>query len=359
MPFFRDSPDCLVWTGNFSSSYSASSGYGWLMSRHQNSINFESWKWVWRLKTPFKICFLVWLIAHEGLLMNIVRCQRGISSFDLCPRCNLYPKTILHCLQDRHHVRSIWELVGLTSALHFMDMIVLDWLKFLALGDKASLFLATLWEVWCHRNGWVLNHLVHRRDVLARKINLLSDTCSMVYDRYPPTKNVISVCWTPPSLGFIKINSDGSSLGNPSVVGFGGILRRGNGDWIMGYSGHISKADNLCAELLGLRRGLILAWNIGFRLGVCEVDCYEIIRLLHASSSEFHIYAPIIRDIQRLLAYNWNCSVHHVYREGNQVADFLTKLGASSVGGEQLWDSPPVGLELILLADVVGVLHLR
>ena len=98
---------------------------------------------------------------------------------------------------------------------------------------------------------------------------------------------------------------------------------------------------------------------MGFRLVVCEVDCYKIIRLLHASSFEFHIYEPIIKDIRRFLAFNWTYYVHHVYREGNQVADFLAKLGTSSVGGEQLWDRPPGGLEPILLTNAVGVLHLR
>ena len=109
--------------------------------------------------------------------------------------------------------------------------------------------------------------------------------------------NRIGVCWTPPSIGFIKLNSNRSSLGNPRVASFGGILRGDNGDWIMGYSSHISRADSLCAELLGLRRGLILAWNMRFGLVVCEVDCYEIIRLLNVSYSSFHIYKPIIRDI--------------------------------------------------------------
>ena len=107
---------------------------------------------------------------------------------------------------------------------HFLDLNALDWLKYFALGVMASLFLATLWEIWCQCNGWVQS-FVQCRDVIARKINLLCDTCSLVYDCYLATRNMIGVCWAPPSLGFIKINSDGSSLDNPGVVGFGGLLR--------------------------------------------------------------------------------------------------------------------------------------
>lgn len=102
-----------------------------------------------------------------------------------------------------------------------------------------------------------------------------------------------------------------------------------------------------------------MAWSIGFHMVACEVDCLELIRLILDSSAQFHIYDFIIRDIQRLLAQDGNCSVHHVYREGNQATDYLAKPGASTFGVEQLWDHPLTGLELILLADAARVLHLR
>lgn len=102
-----------------------------------------------------------------------------------------------------------------------------------------------------------------------------------------------------------------------------------------------------------------MAWSMGFQMVVCEVHCSEVIRLIAQSSSSFHIYEPIIRDIRRLLAQDWRCSVQHVYREGNQATNFLNKLGASFDGVEHLGDRPYVGLELILLVDVVEVLHLR
>ena len=56
----------------------------------------------------------------------------------------------------------------------------------------------------------------------------------------------------------------------------------------------------------------------------------------------------------------WNlCSIHHVYKEGNQATDFLAKLGVSSSIDDYVWDEPPLGLKLILLADVSGTLHMR
>ena len=65
---------------------------------------------------------------------------------------------------------------------------------------------------------------------------------------------MIGVCWNPPPLGFIKINSNRSSLGNPGVDGYGGLLRQDNGEWIMGFSGHVPRVNNLCVKLLALQR---------------------------------------------------------------------------------------------------------
>ena len=115
----------------------------------------------------------------------------------------------------------------------------------------------------------------------------------------------------------------------------------------------------MCVELLALRFGLCLAWQHGFRKVVCEVDCLEVVRLVLHEFSSFHRYLAIIKDIQALLAKDWLCVLHHVYREGNQAADFLARLGAEVVHEERVWEYPPVGLEHLLFADFAGVAHLR
>ena len=55
------------------------------------------------------------------------------------------------------------------------------------------------------------------------------------------TKICILVSWSKPQDGLVKLETDGSSLGNPSKLGGSGLLRSSNGDWIKGiarYSGH-------------------------------------------------------------------------------------------------------------------------
>ena len=77
-----------------------------------------------------------------------------------------------------------------------------------------------------------------------------------------------------------KVNSDDSSFGNPGRAGYSGLLRNSDGSWIIGYSRHIGRADNLIVELLAVRKSLQIAWNLGYRHMVCEVDCLEVIQLV-------------------------------------------------------------------------------
>ena len=96
-------------------------------------------------------------------------------------------------------------------------------------------------------------------------------------------------CILLPPPGFIIVNLDGSSLENPGAAGYGGLLGHANGDWSMGFSGHVTRADNLCVKLLALRRDLIMAWSLGFHVVVYEVDCSEVVRLVLNTPPMFHV----------------------------------------------------------------------
>ena len=43
------------------------------------------------------------------------------------------------------------------------------------------------------------------------------------------------VSWVPPKDVEIKVNVDGSRVGDPPIVGFGGALRNNSGEWIVGF----------------------------------------------------------------------------------------------------------------------------
>ena len=65
---------------------------------------------------------------------------------------------------------------------------------------------------------------------------IMNDACYRMYGS-PHQWSVMEVRWMPPPSPFVKINCDGSSLGNPSLAGFGVVLHSLDSGWIYGFSG--------------------------------------------------------------------------------------------------------------------------
>lgn len=59
----------------------------------------------------------------------------------------------------------------------------------------------------------------------------------------------------------IVLNVDGSCTGNLGRSGFGGLVRRGDGSWIIGFTGFVGVSNNLLPELLAISPGMDQAWG--------------------------------------------------------------------------------------------------
>ena len=59
------------------------------------------------------------------------------------------------------------------------------------------------------------------------------------------TKETIQILWQRPPWDFVKINVDCSSLGNPSRIEAGGLIRSSAGNFLVGFTGFASVACNL------------------------------------------------------------------------------------------------------------------
>jgi ribonuclease HI len=142
----------------------------------------------------------------------------------------------------------------------------------------------------------------------------------------------------------VILNVDGSCHGSPIRSGFRGILRNNDGFFLSGFSGFIPGSDDIMlAELSANYHGLITTQNLGFVELVCYSDSLVCINLINGSLEKYHIHVVLIQDIKELL-HQSNVTVCHTLREGNQCADFLAKLGASSDVDLLIHDSPPDGL---------------
>lgn len=57
------------------------------------------------------------------------------------------------------------------------------------------------------------------------------------------------VSWNKLLLNYVKINSDGSSWGNPRLAVVGGLLWDGSGSWFVGFTSNLGICSSIQAEI--------------------------------------------------------------------------------------------------------------
>ncbi|KAF2322313.1 hypothetical protein GH714_011053 [Hevea brasiliensis] len=161
-------------------------------------------------------------------------------------------------------------------------------------------------------------------------------------DHYIPNI-VCDYAWQPPPEGWVKLNVDGSCLGNPGDASAGGLLRDASSNWLLGFGFNIGETSVLAAELIGISFGLQLAWLNGFRRVIVESDSLKAVKLINNERDiSLHPLAALIQDCRRLMKMDWDCYLSHIYREQNFCADSLAKQSHGlQIQELAVWDSPP------------------
>jgi ribonuclease HI len=262
-------------------------------------------------------------------------------------------------MHDCRISRDIWKHIGFTDAGFFAFENVSDWLKEGANGRNAIPFTAGLWWIWICRNTMCINNEqmpIHR---VAANIRNATDSILYAFPTLQPSHLEQYCRWNNNNFDCTILNVDGSCLGSPTRAGFGGLIRNSAGFYLAGFSGFIpSSSDILQAELSAIYFGLSMASDLGYAHLACYSDSMLVINTIKEGYSKYHVYAVLIHEIQELLSHE-NVSLHHTLREGNQCADFLAKLGASSDVKLMTHMQPPDELRPLLSIDAIGTMFLR
>ena len=119
--------------------------------------------------------------------------------------------------------------------------------------------------------------------------------------KYITIKLLRIIKWIVPSEPFIKLNTDGSSLGNPGLAGARGILRDFSGNWVSGFSLRLGLASNNIAKLWAIRQGPMLAWDLDFKFNQLETDSTMIISWLTINGNLSPDIVPLISNCRNLI----------------------------------------------------------
>ena len=72
------------------------------------------------------------------------------------------------------------------------------------------------------------------------------------------TRMIRQIRWEKPDLGWVKLNTEGSTFDLLNAMGCGGLIRDDQGNWLGGFLRHIGHTNSFIAEVWALRDGLQL-----------------------------------------------------------------------------------------------------
>lgn len=128
--------------------------------------------------------------------------------------------------------------------------------------------------------------------------------------------------WSKPSMGKVKMNTDGSRKGGRGTTGV--LLRGQTGTFFYGFSVPLQTNDILDAELEGILDGILLCHRMNIGDFEIETDCGIAYHMIMKTSTSHWKYWYYIRNILREIEDTRR--IRLVFREDNRVADLFAKM---------------------------------
>jgi len=137
------------------------------------------------------------------------------------------------------------------------------------------------------------------------------------------------VSWKPPSEGWVTCNTDGASKGNPGKSSYGYCIRDGNGDLIYAEAHNIGEATNMEAEVMAVWKALHYCMENRYSQVRLETDSLDLKNMIKGCWRIPWEVIEKVEDIQQVIQ-KINVQVWHVFREANQLADFIANTAINS-----------------------------
>ncbi|PNX91672.1 ribonuclease H [Trifolium pratense] len=239
------------------------------------------------------------MLNHRGLLLD-----------NRCPRCNILAETILHYLRDCIFVQTIWKSIVFSKQIFFQGDDSYTWLQYGIRCSSMFLFMAAVWWIWWARNALCLDSELIPYFLLKMRIvdyALLLKNCHFHQHEVMLPK---LVRWNALDGTGMILNVDGSSIGNPVIFGFGGLICNADGAWVHGFFGNLGVTNILHAELMAIYKGLLLVWEMNIKELWCYSDSVTAIKLISDPVNEWHHYATILNNIKEILNRDWQVSIN-------------------------------------------------
>ncbi|CAJ2662636.1 unnamed protein product [Trifolium pratense] len=324
------------------------------------------WKKTWQLNVTERVRCFVWLLTYDRLLTNSRKSRMGLGHA-MCNYCGNVEETTIHVLRDCNLVNKFWlQVVPLEDRNTFFMENLQQWIySNLSKGAKGRIDSAwcDYWATACHCFWTWRNKEIHDAE-FTRPIYAMQHVYRRVNDYYQANKTnrlmrikndmLVYISWKPPCGSYVKLNTDGACK-DQNRGGCGGIIRGSQGEWLGGFARGLGNCSAIIAELWGVAEGLSYARRLGFTAVELNVDSVVVVQAIKTGRFSSSVGLPLVKHIRRMLDLDWEIKIEHAYRESNKCADAMANIGCHLDRETIFYDSCPIRIKELLLADELGI----
>ncbi|KAG6467116.1 hypothetical protein ZIOFF_075057 [Zingiber officinale] len=369
--------DVMVWRPTRDGRFTTRSAWEVYRTAHQREdVALVTWS---RLLLP-TISVFIWRFFRRRLPVDEVLQQRGVCLASRCQCCEAV-ESWEHLFYGSPVAGEVWGHFG-----HLFGVgswrVMERWRAGTAWSSTGSVReiipLLIFWFLWTARNDSKHRGLRPEGQKIIRQITQylrvgmasgiikprhwrgdISAAQAMVIQVRIRTLHTISaVHWRRPDDGWFKLNTDGSSRGNPGESSYGAIVRDHSGQVVVARQGVLGEGSNIRAELMAILRGLELCVDRQLFPIWLESDSLVALHIIGSSGISWELREEILRTRRLVRQYGVRCT--HIYREGNAAADFLANQ-AYQVEGERVMEGQEIGGLLLGICrmDRLGLPYIR
>ena len=367
----EEAVDEIFWNGSPSGGFTIGSAMKLVHLNPDEEVAVDgTWKIIWQLPVPQRIKFFMWLSYQDRIMSNGNRFLRRLTDDPRCFACGEVEESTLHILRDCPVARLVWRQLGVLTETNQWRGQLKEWLIANLRGQLmdneeswSRMFSVTCWWLWKWRNDRSFQTTpripVDQISFLfarVRQIDLAMKRHAESHNIQRPGRCERYIRWYHLGVGWVKLNTDGASKGNPGPAGAGGLIRGHRGELFEVFAMNCGSCSCTRAELLAVLRGLMVAWGGGHRKVQVEVDSEVVVRLLEGDPPSSSPYIHLIRKCMALISRSdWEVKIMHCFREANRAADLLANFGVTLQEKFVLLEAVPKDLHAVLLEDLGGV----
>ncbi|KAG6702808.1 hypothetical protein I3842_07G054300 [Carya illinoinensis] len=290
---------------------------------------------------------LVWLKDKDGHFTTKSAWDYGGYSDGL--KCNCcqegHTEDLNHVLCTGEFARHVWRLAASHLGVHMASFYTWTeqinfWFRRASKSSQVRIIFGILpsiisWKLWERRckaryeekantveSVWhaiklwlrrVVDQVMKVSSVSTRDIDILNRLDIPVLN--PKPKRVRVVRWTRPRQGWVKLNIDGSSLGNLGHSGAGGVIRDDNGRLIVAYSVSLGHGTNNFAEFQSLLEGVRRCHTLGFSRVQIETDSQLLVNWITKDACPNWYLEDFWEELHAFRTC-MDYTVTHIFREG-------------------------------------------